>query len=198
MAVRFDYLKIENYNFDVLQKEVNMVKNIWAKTILKSYRYLERIADAIDRMIENRGMFSMNMNSNNYYYNNIMSVADKIIELGERKIKLINLKLLTERALKACGKESANLLISKYINNKSNDEIMERYGMPPRTFYRKIDKAEAKFERALEGIGFNYENLNNYLAKERWLMALKIRYEETDGLKEISVPEYRMERLAVC
>lgn len=198
MAVRFDYLSFEFYNFGVLQKGVNMVKNIWAKTILKSYRYLERIADAIDRMVENRGMFSMSMNSNNYYYNNIMSVANKIIELSERKIKLINLKILTERALTKCGREPANLLISKYINGKNNEEIMLKYNFPPRTFFRKIEKAEAKFERALDCMGYNYENLEKYLGGEEWLLSLKNKYEQTNGLKEISVPEVTMERLAVC
>lgn len=175
-----------------------MVKNVWAKTILKSYRYLERIAGAIDRMVENRGLFSINMNSDNYYYNNISSVADKIIELSERKIKLINLKILTEKALTKCGREPANLLISKYINGKSNDEIMTKNNFPPRTFFRKIEKAEAKFEKVLECMGFSYEYLEKYLCKEQWLLVLKNRYEQTNGLKEISVPEFKMERLAVC
>ena len=175
-----------------------MIKNIWAKTILKSYRYLERIADAIDRMIESRGLFSMNQNSSNYYYTNIWSVSEKLIELSERKVKLINLKLLTEQALSKCGKEYANLLISKYINNNTNEQIIEKYNLSTRTFFRKIERAEQRFENVLELLGFNHENLNKFLQNERWIMVVKERYEETSGLKEISVPELRMERLAVC
>ena len=175
-----------------------MIKNIWAKTILKSYRYLERIADAIDKMIEQRGLYSMNMNSSNYYYNNILSVSDKLIELSERKIKLINLKILTEKGLLNCGRTYANLLIAKYINGKRNEEIMEMYNLPTRTFYRKVMKAEERFEMALEGLGYDNKNLTKLLEKEMWLMELKRRYEEAGGLKEISVPEIKMEHLAVC
>ncbi len=175
-----------------------MIKNIWAKTILKSYRYLERIADAIDRMIENRGLYSMNQNSNNYFYTNIWSVSEKLIELSERKIKLINLKILTEQALSKCGKDYANLLISKYINNNSNEKIIEKYKLSTRTFFRKIERAEQRFENVLELLGFDNENLNEFLRDEKWIIVVKQRYEEVGGLKEISVPEVKMERLAVC
>ena len=71
-----------------------MNTNIWAKTILSSYRYLERIAGAIDKMVESSGINSRDMSGVAFSNNNILSLAEKMIDLSERKVKLINLKVL--------------------------------------------------------------------------------------------------------
>ena len=160
--------------------------HIWAKTILTSYRYLERIADAIDSMIESRGLYARVVSGANYYLNNIYNLSDKMIELSERKVKLINLKVLTENVLEKIGENSAKLLIAKYIDKMKNSEIAQVYDLSLRTYFRRINEAEGKFEQVLALNGFDEERLENYLCKERWIMEIKSRIISTsidDGLE---------------
>lgn len=147
-----------------------MKSNLWAKTILSVYRYLERISGAIDKMIERQAL-------NSYYYfsgssidNGVLSVSKRIIELSERKVRLINLKVLTEKALKGCDKILGQILIEKYIEGESSDNIAESLNLSPRTYFRRLTQAEEQFLNNLTLQGFNSKKLNSYLAEEKWIL----------------------------
>lgn len=174
-----------------------MSKNIWAKTILSTYRYLQRIAGAIDKMIEDRGLYSRDMSGASFSTNNILSLSEKLIELSERKIKLINLKLLTEKSLEFCGESSASLLIAKYIDGKKNMDIIEEKGLSYRTFFRRLDDAESKFEIALAHNGFTKEKIETYLSSELWIMEVKNRISALRVNQDLDVSERQLDRLAV-
>lgn len=174
-----------------------MTDHIWAKTILTSYRYLERLADAIDSMIENRGLNSMFVSESNYAYNNIYNLADKLIDLSERKIKLINLKVLTEDCLKKCGNSFAKLLISKYIDGKKNLEIAKLHNLSLRTFFRRLSDAEKRFEEVLAMKGFDKNKLESYLNSEKWIIEIKERLEFLHSGQEFEVETRYLNKLAV-
>ena len=66
-----------------------MKNNTWAKTLLYTYKYLERVAQAIDDLVEEHALYS-------FYYSSIENndaerVSKKIISLIERKKRLINI-----------------------------------------------------------------------------------------------------------
>ena len=173
------------------------MKNIWAKTILTSYRYLERLADAIDSMVESRGLYSRVMSGVSYSTNNIYNLADKLIELSERKVKLINIKVLTEKTLEKCGENSAKLLISRYIDEKKNAEIAEFYQLSLRTYFRRLSDAERRFEEVMAINGFGDEKLEKYLSGERWIMEIKNRIECMGSGQDFDVEERYLDKLAV-
>ena len=103
-----------------------MNSNLWAKTCLTVYRYLERISEAIDGLVNRQ---ALNSYYSNYTNNSVMDIADKIIELGERKVKLINIKVLIDDILAHMDTLSAQLLIEKYIFNNKRDEIAKRHNL---------------------------------------------------------------------
>lgn len=144
-----------------------MKSNLWTKTILTVYKYLDRIAGAIDKLVERNAM-------NSYYSaftnNGVENLADKIIELSERKVKLINIKVLTEKTLEKMEKESAQLLIEKYIDNDKSETIAQRHNFPMRTYFRRQSQAEDAFTAYLALQGFCEERLNEYLAGENWII----------------------------
>lgn len=174
-----------------------MENHIWAKTILTSYRYLERLADAIDSMIENRGLNSRVVNESNYALNNIYYLADKLIELGERKIKLINLKVLTEDCLKKCGDNFAKILIAKYIDQKTNGEAAKLLNLAQRTYFRRLNDAEKKFEAVMALKGFDTNRLEKYLSSEKWIMEIKDRLDVLHSGQEFEVETRYLNKLAV-
>ena len=86
------------------------------KTILTSYRFLEKVSDAIDRLVETRALNSFYMGGNNFSQNNVFVVSESLINLTERKKKLINLKVVCDQSLRSCKEELAQILIERYID----------------------------------------------------------------------------------
>ena len=156
-----------------------MKNNIWAKTTLSCYRYLEKICDAIDGLVETSAMNSFYVSTNSSQ-NSIAKVADKIIELSQRKITLINLKVIIENALSNCGELQTNILTEKYIEKNKAQDIAQRYGLSMRTYFRRLDDAESAFASQMTKSGFNPKFIQE-LKRERWIMRL---YDSYTGEKE--------------
>ncbi len=145
-----------------------MKNNNWAKTILYVHKYLERITEGVDKLVEREAM-------NSYYFsstreNDVTKVANKIIELTERKKRLINLKVLTENCLKDIDNLQARILIGKYINEEPCDVLAQRLNLAERTFFRRLGQAEESFSKALCRYGFSDEKMSSYLKGENWIL----------------------------
>ena len=149
---------------------------VWAKTLLTIYRYLERIAGAIDKIVEKTGLGSANICGQNYFYNNIFTVADKMIELSERKVTLINVKILVEDVLKNMDQENAEILIEKFFDGVKTRELVERHGISMRTAFRKIDAAVKAFASGLVVKGYNDFKLESLLKDEHWILVVRDQF----------------------
>ncbi len=141
----------------------------WARTILTVYRYLERIAGAIDKIVMQRALGSSNIVGQNYFYNNTLTISEKLIELSERKVTLINLKVLIEDALGDMDEKDANVLIQKYVDGLRNKDLAESQCVGLRTIFRKVEKAELAFKGKIVSKGFNDIRLKDMLKDEIWI-----------------------------
>lgn len=152
---------------------------VWTKTVLSAYPYLIKIADAIDRIVERRALNSFYVSSVNYSSNNIYDLANNILRLSDRKVSLINLKILVEETLKKCDRGYAKLLIAKYFSRKKSAEICKMFSLPERTYFRKIKEAESQFERKMIFAGYDEKFLVNLLENEGWIFGIKTQFEKT-------------------
>lgn len=157
-----------------------MQKHIWGKTLLTVYRYLERIADAIDNIIEKQGLQHTSMLGSDALTHNTLALANKIIDLSERKVKLINIKLLVEKALSTINEKGAKILIMKYFDNASCEDILSALSLSRRTYFRRINEMEAAFEAGCSMFGFPMERLDSYLAGEDWILNVKSSFEKNN------------------
>ena len=164
-----------------------MNKNVWGKTLLTVYPYLINIADAIDRMVEKKALNSFYVSSNDFLRNNVFDVVDKIIELSERKVVLINIKVLVTDILKKCNKKHAKVLIAKYISKKKNDEICELLNLPPRTYFRMIKLAENEFEEKLLKSGYSELKLYNLIKDETWIVDIKEEIQASQRNRDVEI-----------
>lgn len=142
----------------------------WVKTILTVYRYLERICGAIDKIIMKSAMGSSNIVGQNYFYNNVFTISQKIIDLSERKVTLINLKLLIENSLSQIDEKDAQLLIEKYVDGLKNKNMADNLNVGLRTIFRRIDSAEMSLKSKLSAKGYNDEKLKCMLKNEAWII----------------------------
>ena len=160
---------------------------IWTKTVLSVYRYLDRICDAIDKIVLNTGLSSRNINQMNYFCNNVMSISQKIIKLSQRKINLINLKLLANKCFRKINKTDAKLLILCYIDGTKRRELAEKYQISMRTVFRRIESAETAFSKALHMQGYSDEKLEEMLHEENWIKSVYNRYVKGEEKEQIEL-----------
>ncbi len=150
---------------------------IWSKTILSAYRYLERVAQAIDKLVIKEAMGSI-------AYTGLSSIktaqdiSDRILDYTEKKVALINTKVYVEKALLSLGREQARLLVKKYIQGKKTNEVISEMKLPRRTFYRKLEAAEKAFAHALILLGADEEKLDMMLSDQKWLMRIYSEFEK--------------------
>ncbi len=153
-----------------------MQNHVWGKTLLSVYRYLERIADAIDNIIEKKAVQTSSMLGSDALTHNTLALANKIIDLSERKVKLINIKLLIEKALSSMDEKGAKILILKYFDNLPCEEILKTLNLSRRTYFRRIGEMEGAFEAQCAMFGFPMERLDSYLASESWIVSVKEKF----------------------
>ena len=105
---------------------------IWCKTLLSAYRYYERIALAIDNLVMKEALNSMGTSL--IHSKTAEDVSNKILDYTEKKVALINAKLMVEKALYNIEKKHSLILIRKYLQGKRVTDIITEFDIPRRTF----------------------------------------------------------------
>lgn len=154
-----------------------MKQILWSKTILSAYRYLERIVSAIDKLVIKEAMGSISSNSLIYSLKSAEAITSKILDYTEKKVALINVKVLIEKALYSMKREQALILVKKYINCQKTNEIISEIGCPRRSFYRKLDSATKTFSYVVKMMGFSEQRLDEMLSDQKWLMKIYNKFE---------------------
>lgn len=148
------------------------MNNNWAKTLLTVYRYLGRVTKSFDRLVNSTANNSMCVSIDGFSYTNVWNVTSRILELTERKITLINLKVIIEKVLKSMDRESARILIMKFIDGKTSEETSKHFGICSRTYFRKCNIALDSFTKALNRLGYDSDNLCKMLQSEKWIISV--------------------------
>ena len=88
-----------------------MKTNEWAKTLLYVYKYLDRVADGIDKLVSQNALNSFYTRGEKMGSNGVVATANRIIDLSARKTRLINIKVLTDKALENLNRQYAQILV---------------------------------------------------------------------------------------
>ena len=153
---------------------------VWSKTLLSVYRYLERLCGAIDKIVRKTAFSGANVNSQTFYFSNVYTISQRIIDLSDRKVTLINLKLLIEDALKKMNSEDAKILIERYLDGTKRRVLAEKQGVSIRTVFRQIEKAEISFNKNLLCMGYSPTRLEKMLCNETWIKSVYDRISKKD------------------
>ena len=187
-----------------VQRENSMENNNnWSKTILGVYKYLPRVTLAFDKLVKSRAYNSSATSLYNLAFNDIMNVANSIINLTQRKNNLINLKVIIDKTLKSIDSTSARILIYKYFDNKKSAEIAKMLNVCNRTYFRKVNSALTHFTCALAKQGYDSFKLFQMLKNEKWIMLVYNSYSscQDSGMENImDSVEYRnkFQRTLMC
>ena len=154
------------------------MKNTWAKAILYVYKYLDRVCDGIDALVEQNALNSFHHRSEN----GVESVTERICQLCERKAKLINIKVLADKCLLKSEKLNAQLLIERYIDDAEAKDIAFRHNLNLRTYFRKLIQAETSFSKLMCREGFDENKISQYLSGEKWITEVYEKFEKESGI----------------
>ncbi|MDD2226967.1 MAG: hypothetical protein PHH71_00065 [Clostridia bacterium] len=140
------------------------------KTLFTVYRFLERLANSIDRIINTRAVNACFVHLENTAYNYVEKVADDIMELTQRKITLINLKVITDNILENINQDFARFVIMKYIEDRSIFEISDALEVSMRTLSRWNNNAIIKGALYLRGNGLTLNVMVDLIKNENWIV----------------------------
>lgn len=163
-----------------------MKNNNWSKTILEVYRYLPRVTYAYDKIIKSKAINSQYTRTYDSF-NNVFDVTNSIIDLSQRKITLINLKIITEKILKTIDKKYAKLLVLRFVDGYKFSELANIFKVSQRTLFRRITKALDSFTHNLVLQGFDSKKLFDELKEENWIMEV---YKSYNCQIEFNICEY--------
>ena len=142
-----------------------MELKIWSKTLLNVYGCLYKLCNAIDKLVLNFGL-----NSGRFHgVEQTFSDAQKMIELTDRKVTLINLKVLVNKILNSLNETSCKILALKYIDRLNNETIIKSLNLKRRTYFRKFNSAINSFANLLLVNGFNKETAPEFIENENWI-----------------------------
>ena len=133
---------------------------LWIKTLLSVQSNLPEIIKSVDKIIE------LNASSLSFItdiYNTEKSTyaqVEKVIDLTERKNKLLNIYLISKNLVGSVSEEDRIFLKRKFVYNWSVDDLAQEYNISVRTVFRRTEKLIEKI----------YENTN----KKNW--SLKFIY----------------------
>ena len=160
---------------------------VWARTLMTIQKYLERICNSIDACIEKKATASMYVNTKNFFQNDSLSVSNWMIEMGERKVNLINLNVICLNALKSIDKTHAKILALKYFDRMQSADISSLLGISERTYFRKLNAAYESLESWLLKNGYDAEYFVTKLQNEGWITEV---YYETQRLMSSNQTKY--------
>jgi len=143
----------------------------WSKTILSVYKYLEALSNSIDELVLKKSINSAFYN-NGRFNSSCYDCANKIMQLTERKVNLINIKVLVDDTLSKMPLKYRQLLALSYIDNAKSEDIAEIMHISIRTFFRKKNEALNSFAKNLILQGYSKEKLENMFCGEHWLKNL--------------------------
>ena len=92
------------------------------------------LVSSIDKII-----YLKSVNSSNYNSDSLMGTENQIkniVNLTQKKVNLINLKVLTDQTLVEMSEEKAKLIVLRFIDNVECKKAIKILGFSRRTYFR--------------------------------------------------------------
>lgn len=165
----------------------------WSKSVLSVYKYLETLSKNLDKSIYNIGK-----NSNDplvQKYQTTYFQASKMLELIERKRKIINLKVAVEEALTRLPKVERRILVLTFVDGVNSELISTLLQISMRTVFRRKLKALENFAKALMTMGIDIEYFENEYNTEQWLVSVYNEYVSKSNYNDSPLEKQLVKRL---
>lgn len=144
-----------------------------SETIIKIYKIISKKCDAIDKFIKNHALYFGPCTAE---YGSL-DVCNNIIDLMTRKNRLINLKIIVDKAISTLSEKDKKILFIKINYNLQMSEICGILQLKERTAFRRIEKAFENLTEALNGSKYSAK-LCKIIDGEDWIREIKEEIKE--------------------
>ena len=142
----------------------------WSKSTLTIYKYLSTMSNSIDRIIEENSKCSNSVVLQRYQTTQYQ--ANKIIDLIDRKRKMVNLKVIAEDVVSRLKKTDRRIITLVFFDGVKSEIVAEMMGISLRTFFRRKSNALNQFTLVLEALGYDAEFFESEYSYENWFMSI--------------------------
>ena len=129
----------------------------WSKSFLLIYNLIPSIVEGIDNLVLAKGVNSAQFYGT--YAKSTFKQAEGIINLTEKKVNLINLKVLMDETLLEMKEENSKILILRYVDGICPGDIMQALKLSRRTYFRRVNSALGEFRHIISLKFFNNKNV---------------------------------------
>lgn len=152
----------------IKKKGEKMKEKIWMRTVFQAYGTIDRVLNALDKQVLKQSLSS----SETFGFSDTLMVMDGVLEKIHRKRKLCVLKYLTEQSVKNIKKGRAKILVLKFFDRLSEEEITRITGLSERTIHRKISEGLAECYLFFKLNGCDVNALDKCFSTEKFLMGI--------------------------
>ena len=145
---------------------------VWAKTILIAYDELEQLCGAIDKLVDTIAGGSFYSCGPWIASNEVYNVSKKIINLSEKKVKYINLKVIVEKCMKMLNKKDAKVVVLRYVKKMEPAEIAGVLKISLRSYFRIAKSALEQLADAMETFGYNFAKMENEYLSDLFISSI--------------------------
>ena len=157
---------LHNY-LKLLSNEQKM--KLWIKTLLSSHNNLPEIIKSVDKIIElNASSLSFASDIYNAEKSTFAQV-EKVIDLTERKNKLLNIFLISKNLLSCVSEEDRIFLKRKFIYSWTAEDLAAEYDVSIRTIFRRTEKLIDKIYEATTRKNWSLNFICLQVKGESWL-----------------------------
>jgi len=140
-----------------------------AKVLISAYRFIEKNCDLIDEFVYKH---AINFGPSPEYCSTY-DVTNNIIDLIERKNRLINLKFIMDQLVDDLDEKDRLIILSKIKFNLTIKTFCQMFDMPSvRTAFRRMQTALEHFTRRANNSPYK-EKLEYLLDNEAWIVSLR-------------------------
>ena len=140
-----------------------------AKVLISAYRFIEKNCDLINEFVYKH---AVNFGPAPEYCSTY-DVTNNIINLIERKNRLINFKLIIDELINNLNNEDKLIILAKMRYNLSMKSFCKMFEMPSaRTAYRRMQTALEHFTIHANNSRYK-EKLEYLLDNEQWIVAMR-------------------------
>ena len=140
-----------------------------AKVFISAYRFIEKNCDLINEFVYKH---AINFGPSPEYCSTY-DVTNNIINLIERKNKLINLKLIMDKLIDDMDGQDRLIILAKMKFNLTTKSFCQMFDMPStRTAFRRIQLALEHFTCRANNSPYK-EKLEYLLDNETWIIAMR-------------------------
>ena len=128
----------------------------WSNTVLVAFSALPKIVKELDFAFNSRLKSSF---GSIHLKNGVstLKLVEEMVEINSYKSRLALLKVCVCAALERLSADERSVLTARIIEKKTFQEISDMSGMSLRTVFRKFDRAQENFAKALSLQGLDEE-----------------------------------------